>query len=46
MRNCAHRIPYLQLDWFAVDLHHASSELNPYGEIVHVLEALIGELEQ
>jgi len=41
-----HRIPDLELDLFVVCLDHARTELNPDGEVVYRLEALVGELKQ
>lgn len=39
-------VPNLQLNLFTVDGNHASAEFHADCEIVHGLEALVGELEQ
>lgn len=37
-------IPDLEFNLFAVDRNHACTKLNANSEIVHGLEALVGEL--
>ena len=41
-----HRIPDLQLDLLVVDGDHPRPELHPDRQIVHRLEALVGELQE
>jgi hypothetical protein len=45
-RGNPYRVPNLQLDLLVHDLDHACAELDADGEIVHGLEALVGELKQ
>ena len=41
-----HSVPDLQLDLLVVDGDHACAELDADREVVHLLEALVGELQQ
>jgi hypothetical protein len=41
-----HRVPDLELDLLVVNADHARAELHPDGQVVHRLEALVGELQQ
>lgn len=45
-RLLAGRIPDLQLNLFAVDCDHSGTEFDTDGQIVHGLEAFVGELQQ
>ena len=40
------RVPNLELDGLVVDGDHAGAKLDADGEVVHGLEALVGELQQ
>jgi hypothetical protein len=42
----AHRVPDLELDLLPVNVDHARAKLHADREVVHRLEALVGELEQ
>ena len=42
----SHRVPDLQLDLLVVDCDHPSSKFDANGEVVHLLEALVGKLQQ
>ena len=42
----AHRVPDLQLDLLVVNVNHPRAELDPDGEVVHLLEPLVRELQQ
>lgn len=41
-----YRVPDLELDLLLIDGDHASAELDADRQVVHGLEALVGELEQ
>jgi hypothetical protein len=41
-----HRVPNLQLDLLLVYVDHARPELDADGQVVHRLEALVGELQE
>ena len=41
-----HRVPDLQLDLLVADLDHACPKLHTNRQVVHGLEALVGELQQ
>jgi len=45
-RLLTRRVPDLELDLLGVDGDHAGPELHSNGEVVHGLEALVGELQQ
>ena len=45
-RFLAGRVPNLELDVPSVNANHARPELHAYGQVVHRLETLVGELEE
>jgi hypothetical protein len=44
--NSAHRVPYLKLDLFRVNIDHSRAELHADSQVVYRLEPLVGKLQQ
>jgi hypothetical protein len=45
-RARAHRVPNLQLDVLVINLDHARAKFYANGQVVHLLEARVGKLQQ